>query len=47
LLQGPFYQNLEAIVELDDGVGDGGGTLQHWYWIAAFGVWVYDTNLPS
>jgi hypothetical protein len=47
LLQGPFYQNLEAIVELDDGVGDEVGILQHWYWIAAFGIWVYDTNLPS
>jgi Papain family cysteine protease len=26
LLQGPFYQHLEAIVELRD------GSLQHWYW---------------
>lgn len=43
LLQGPFYQNLEAIVELDDGLG----TLQHWYWIAETAQWTYDTNLPS
>ncbi|KAH8763827.1 hypothetical protein BGZ57DRAFT_549078 [Hyaloscypha finlandica] len=43
LLQGPFYQNMEAIVELDDGLG----TLQHWYWVADAAQWNYDTNLPS
>ena len=43
LLQGPFYQNMEAIVELDDGLG----TLQHWYWVVETAQWTFDVNLPS
>jgi C1A family cysteine protease len=41
LLQGPFYQNMEAVVELDD------GTLQHWIWSLATAQWSFDVNLPA
>lgn len=39
LLQGPFYQGLEAIVELRD------GSLEHWYW--DFSDWYLATILPT
>lgn len=39
LLQGPFYQNLEAIVELGD------GSLQHWYYQES--VWYIGADLPN
>jgi hypothetical protein len=39
LLEGPFYRNLEAVVELYD------GTLQHWYY--QNNIWSIGADLPN
>jgi C1A family cysteine protease len=38
LLQGPYFQNLEAILEMND------GTLQHWFWDSV--TWQFSEVLP-